>query len=607
MQNSVSAISAALTDKVGQAPMPQTNDSETAGQRTRAATLESGGVSTATIIDMQTAATVPVGAGQLQRYSPIAAFTIIKNTMVLAILMAGSYTFSLTLIAYGLMAGRIDDGKDNVGAAGLVVSYLNMVVMTSLAGFYCVSAYLSEKWGELKKLNDSSIPTGTEEAAVREEKIKEVTADISRILKNCVIIGTPIATLAVLALIFSENILKWFGLPAAQSELAGSCLSILSLGMVFYCIRMWLEQIIFPFKKPKAAMFIAQASFLVGLGMASVLCYTAGLGLQGGSLGFSLEPVLTSIGFGLYILLHKVFKDFNFFNNFTFGKEDIAQIKTLIKGGWPITLTIGLEVIAMQVMTSIAGRMGPESLDAYTIASRPYFTALPIIIAFGQTTRQEVGRLFGQKDFLNMSRTAYYGFVATLLLIIPFCGLIAGKPDLLITIMTGGEASEQVREMVTVMARIFALGVILPETVRYNWLNVVTALSFFEKNMQGQVLPVIFSTGSLWLAVIVAWLASTFTDAGIYSVPALLAAGVTLGAALLGPQWLTKIRSYEDTDFMARWSARDYHSLNADPSNPHETTPLIEQQNVPVAPIPATTAGDAPDPSYTSGHYPRSM
>lgn len=592
--------------KVEQAPMPAASASASAGaDRARSASLVStlGGSESA----MQTAATVSIAMprAQPQQTPPLSRIDIMKLISTLAIFMALSYTFSFTLVAIGAMAGRIEDGKDNVGAAALITTYLNMVIMIALAGFYCVSAYISEKWGKLKTLEDSPIPSDAGEAFARAASIKDVIADISRVFKNSAILGITPSAFAILLLIFSENILKWLKQPDEVSELAGSFLSVYSLAVIPLLIRMCLEQILFAFKQQKAAMVIGLLSFVIGVGFAYSLCFNAGFGLRGIAAGFVIEAVLTCIGFAAYLARHKIFKGFNFFSDFSFGKEDTQQMGTLVRGGWPIALTIGLEVIAMQVMTSMAGKMGADELAAFGIAFRFYITMLIPTIAFGQTTRQEVSRWFGQEHFLNMTRVAKYGLLSTVALILPFCITIAAYPELLIKIMTGGDVNQEVRDMVKVLAPIIAIGVVLPDTIRYSWLQVLSAIAFFEKNTKGQVLPVIFSTGSLWAGVITAWLLSNFMDLGIYGVAGSLTAGVILGAALLGPQWLAKINSYENRAapvpiFMSR-------SLNDDPNaDPNEVTPLLGAPAIPLA-APASTGMAPPVQGYNPAHYPSSV
>lgn len=453
--------------------------------------------------------------------------TVLKM-LGLALPMAMSYTFSWSILAIGIMAGHMSgDKKENLDASTLAMSYTDTLAACSLASLYAISLYASQLRGDLE-----SIFTSNNES----EKAKKIR-EISRVVKSGLVMGTMTLPIPFLLLFFSKFFLAdVFGQDEDVAQLAQEYLRPYAFGMVALLGQAGLEQVLFTFEKQNAAMIMALACFALGVGVADVLAFGhlsfPELGFAGIATGFTVEAWLTFLTFGLYVAHAPTFKDFDFFKHFKFTREDLKQLKELLKIGLPITVTTINEILASFVMTLLAGLLGTDELAAQNFSALLLFFTLLPDLAFGQAAGQEVSRELGEKNYKNANRTAIYSLVASMSIIFPVCLAVFIEPRIFVNLMAS-DVPENVLAMTDILLPITAAGV-LSDTVRYNFLQVLRALDCHK-------MPTLLSSGSVWLGVLLAYLLGFQTDLGITGVTMGYALGLASGALSLLPQWLNEI------------------------------------------------------------------
>jgi MATE family multidrug resistance protein len=468
----------------------------------------------------------------------------VKKITGLSLPMALSYTFSFSIVALGVMAGRIgndEDDQDYLGASALISTMLTTVMLIALSSLYSISISTSNARGQLLRLKEAPVPEEEEASRTQQEGIEAAEKNIARVLKNSFIMALAITPPAFFSLFYSKAILMGFGQREDVSELAQSYLRPYAFAVPGLLLRMCEEQIMFSFEKQLPAMFLGLSSFAIGVFFADVLCFGylsfPKLGLPGIAYGFIGEAYLTCLVFGIYLAASKTFKEFNFFNNFSFKKEDREQIKNLFTIGWPISATLSMEVTAMLVTSLLAGLLGKDELITWGVGSQFSFFALILLVALGQATCQEVSRALGKSENLNVNRLAKYGLFTNVMLILPLCILVSAYPDILKWIITNDDLSDEIMQMVKILVPIVAAGVAV-DSVRYNILQVLRA-------MGDHVKPTVISIFNTWLGVLMAYILGFHTNLGIYGVAAGFTIGLTTGALALLPRWIAKIKSFE--------------------------------------------------------------
>lgn len=496
-------------------------------------------------------------------------FEAVKKISWLAMPMALSYTFSFSIVALGIMAGRIkseEDNQDYIGAAALCATIVNTVLVMAFSGLYSVSILTSKNRGKLKELQDNA---GEQRVAEDEESLPnenqalaEVKQDVSNVLKDSNIISLPLALPPFFILYYSSALLQAVGQSARVAALAQSYLRPYSLATLPVLIRLGEEQICFSFEKQIPVMLIGLSTFSLGVLLANILCFgrfsAPQLDLAGIAYGFVTEAYLIMGVLAVYLSKAKIFNEFNFFRNFSFTRKDWQQIKDLCKIGWPIALTMTMEISATLVTSLFAGWLGSDALTAYSFWAQFYFFVFIPLIALGQATSQEVSRLLGETNkSLGIPRIAKYGLLASEGIIMPLCILVSAYPELLKYVITDQDISDEIMHTVRILMPVTAIGIIF-DTAKYNMLQVLRALG-------DHIVPTSLSISTTWLGVLLAYVLGFHTSLGIVGVGAGYAAGLAAGALALVPRWLKNISTYERADIIEL---------------PTETTPLLPQSRL---------------------------
>jgi multidrug resistance protein, MATE family len=117
-------------------------------------------------------------------------------------------------------------------------------------------------------------------------------------------------------------------------------------------------------------------------------------------------------------------------------------LRELLRLGWPLSVTLGLEVGLFTIVTYLMGTLGAEALAAHQVVFQTILVIFMVPLGMSLATTVRVGQYFGQQDFLGARRAAHLailasaGFMATMSLVLLlwptlFIGLYLdlGNPD----------------------------------------------------------------------------------------------------------------------------------------------------------------------------------
>lgn len=88
-------------------------------------------------------------------------------------------------------------------------------------------------------------------------------------------------------------------------------------------------------------------------------------------------------------------------------------LRALLRLGWPLSITLGLEVGLFTIITYLMGVLGAEALAAHQVVFQTILVIfmVPLGMAFATTVR--VGRYYGQQDFPGARRAAHIAIMAS--------------------------------------------------------------------------------------------------------------------------------------------------------------------------------------------------
>jgi multidrug resistance protein, MATE family len=465
--------------------------------------------------------------------SPWQAF---RKIVGLALPMGASYTFSWSIFLSGIFIDRLQeqgaDQTDSLGASTLVTILFNTLGTLSIAVLFSISIYTGNQLGKLRQSNSQAPQTSDAQPADIREKISGVPI-------NGTFIGSGFLLVTMPAMYFSKSLLIALGQNPQTAEIAQRFLRPATNVLPSLMLRLVLEQVMFGFEKQRPPMYIALFNFAIGVFLATSWgfgnCSFPRLGISGLAYGFTIDSLLTCIGFGLFLGLHPDFRDFNFFKRFKRNCEDWEQIKDLLKIGLPIVFTVMNEIVAQLMVSLFTGWLGKDQIAAQNSGSVFTFLALIVLICPGQATCQEISREIGAKNYYNTNLYATYGLVCSMVFMAPLSLIALAAPQLFTNSLANSQAaSAGVVVMGKRLMLITALGMPF-DSARYNMLQVLRATG-------DHVMPTVISTSTLWGGVIVAYTLGFMTPLGIYGIALGYALGLIAGCVGLFPRWYQKLK-----------------------------------------------------------------
>ncbi len=442
----------------------------------------------------------------------------------LGIPMALSYTFSVTIVAIGLLGGSLYHDAVHVAAITLIMTSINTLMIIGFSPLFAMSIMVSNLVGSLR--------------VVRDEETRAYTVQrISAVNRSGLQIVAVIAPIIFGLMFFSQTLLvKVMGQPEEAAAIVQGFLRIYAFAVPAVLWRVCLEQILFSFAKAKATMCYSVISFAVGTVFAYALAHGVlgfpGMGLQGIAIGYTVECYLTAIFFAYYLRYQADFAEYNFFKLFNYGVIAQGLTRQLLKIGAPIAFTIINEMLLTFVLVIIAGRLGTAQLAALNFSMQIIFFVFIISASFGQACCQEVSRQIGAHDVGNARRVAIYGLWTTLLCLAPLCGLLVVTAPVFVNYFIAGHP-----EVVTLALFLVPLVVlaILCDAARYNILQVLRAL-------HDHVVSMLLSTVALWFSILLSIGLGLYTQLGLRGVIYGYLIGIICATLLLIPRWWMKLK-----------------------------------------------------------------
>ena len=442
----------------------------------------------------------------------------------LAIPMALSYTFSLTIVAIGILGGLLYHDAEHAAAITLIMTSVNTLIIIGFSPLFAISILVSNFVGGLTLAKDS------EELNQQYKKISAVNRSGLQIIA----VVTPLFfVLMFFSKFFLVNVLDQ---PENIATIVQEFLRIYAFAVPAVLMRVCFEQIMFSFSKAKAAMTYSLMSFSIGTILAYLLSHgglgISGIGLRGIAMGYLIEAYLTAIFFACYLQYKKEFSNYCFFTLiYDSGMAD-GLTKKLMSIGLPISFTIANEMLLTFVLVMIAGKLGEHQLAAINFSMQIIFFMFVIFSAFGQACCQEVSRQVGAKDYINARKVAVNGLLTTLCCLLPMCLILLIKSKTLIQYFIVDNAAVIHLSIALVP---FVTVAIFFDAARYNILQVLRAL-------HDHMIAMVLSTIALWSSIILSISLGLYTHLGLKGVIYGYLFGIIVSTILLLPRWTSNLK-----------------------------------------------------------------
>lgn len=466
---------------------------------------------------------------------------VMKKTFKRAFIMALSFTYSAELPILLNMLGHIQNNDSNntesLAAATLTITVLDTAILTSVSSTFAMIFEGGNIYGQITNL-----------VTPEEEKVI-LKKDISRMIKNSLILASPFALSSMGMLFFSKYILlNWFEQDEKISALAQQFLRPMASLIPLYTLRFCYQPIFFIHQKQISVNIISLTGFFFfGVFLANGLGFghfsLPNMGVRGIFFGVMSENIFTTLGLAA-ALFDPSFGDYHFFTSFFHCEaEDWNQFKILAKQGIPLVLTYLSELSTLFCKSIMAGRLGNDQLAAQNFSGQVSFFVLFLAHAFSQATALGIGGAHNS----NKPRFAQYGLLSSFIASTLPCIVVSVYPEILTMLFSVDSLTQEVMSLSHLLIPL-AAGTSVLYTVAFTMLQSL-------RMTQNHIKPTIIFNAWLWVSVLSGYILGFTTKLGVVGIGIGSLLGNGLGAAHLFSFWkreyINPIEKNETTEPMS--------------------------------------------------------
>ncbi|MBA2934953.1 MATE family efflux transporter [Sphingomonas sp. CGMCC 1.13654] len=154
------------------------------------------------------------------------------------------------------------------------------------------------------------------------------------------------------------------------------------------------------------------------------------LGLFGAGLGSTISNSVMALGLAIVVTRHKRFRRYHLFGNF--WKADWPRFMHVWRLGFPIAVTLGMEVTIFNAAVFLMGLIGEPELAAHAVAIQIASLCFMVPLGIGQATTVRVGLAYGRRDRVGVTRAGWAAFAVTMAFMVALAALMLLAPRLLV-------------------------------------------------------------------------------------------------------------------------------------------------------------------------------
>jgi len=166
-------------------------------------------------------------------------------------------------------------------------------------------------------------------------------------------------------------------------------------------------------ERPRAVFVLSAA----GIGINALISWALifgrlgfpALGMVGGGLGSTVTWLILCGSLALYVRLDRRFGRFHLFGRW--WRVDGQRTLAMVRLGWPIGLTMALEMGVFALAAYFMGWIGATAVAAHAIALQLAALTFMVPLGLGQAATVRVGLALGRRDEAGIARAGWTGWV----------------------------------------------------------------------------------------------------------------------------------------------------------------------------------------------------
>jgi MATE family multidrug resistance protein len=185
-----------------------------------------------------------------------------------------------------------------------------------------------------------------------------------------------------------------------------------------WCAAPWLvfqllRNFVAALERPRVVLWLSLSGIVLNALVSWALIFghfgLPALGLVGGGLGSTLTWLIMCGALGLVVVYERRFRRFHIFGNW--WRFDGQRTLAMVRLGWPIGLTMALEMGVFALAAYFMGWIGAPAVAAHAIALQLAAITFMVPLGLGQAATVRVGLALGRGDDVAVARAGWTGWV----------------------------------------------------------------------------------------------------------------------------------------------------------------------------------------------------
>lgn len=252
-----------------------------------------------------------------------------------------------------------------------------------------------------------------------------------------------------LLLWYAEPIMLALGQPAELAEAGQSYLRA-----YMWCTAPWLlfqllRNFVAALERPAVVLWLSLAAIALNALISWALIFgelgLPALGVVGAGLGSTLTWLVAAAALILFVQRDRVFRRFHLFGRF--WRLDVERTLEMVRLGWPIGVTMALEMGVFALAAFFMGWIGAPAVAAHAVALQIAALTFMVPLGIGQAATVRVARALGRNDPGGIKRAGWtawligVGFMAAMALVMWLF------PSELVGLFFGPAVGDQTRDL----------------------------------------------------------------------------------------------------------------------------------------------------------------
>ena len=434
-------------------------------------------------------------------------------------------------LALPLIAGNLAQAA--IGATDLI--YLGHLGPDALAaaalGFNLYVALMIFGIGFITAVS----PMIAAERGRRQHSVRDVRRTVRQGLWLATLVSLPMLTI----LWFAEDILLRIGEAPELARGASIFVRAIEWGLLPFFFHLVLRLFVSALERPMWSLIVLVGTIFANALFGWVLIFghlgVPPLGLFGAGLASTLANCGLFLGMAALVTLHPLFRRYRLFGRFWVA--DWTRLRALWALGFPIGVTLGLEVTVFNAAVLVIGLIGRDALAAHAVAIQLASVAFMVPLGLAQAATVRVGLAAGASDEGGVTRAGWTALTLSIIFAVAMAVAFVAAPEALIGVFldTANPGNGHVLALATTFLSVAAVFQVVD--------GVQAVGAGCLRGLQDTLWPMVYAAFGYWVIGIGVGLVLAFRfGMGGLGIWIGLASGLAVVAVLMLGRWVRRDR-----------------------------------------------------------------